>query len=57
LQDVSQRPLTVDAWRLPPIAAGDQVEIEGVLEQTTAGLMLIAIGVKHVQVLGGGGCC
>jgi hypothetical protein len=57
LQDVSQRPLTVDAWRLPPIVAGDQVEIEGVLTQTAAGLVLVGTGVKHVQVVGGGGCC
>jgi hypothetical protein len=56
LQDVSQRPLTVDAWRLPPIVAGDQVEIEGVLTQTAGGLVLVGTGVKRVQVVGGGGC-
>lgn len=57
LQDVSQRPLTVDAWRLPPIVVGDQVEIEGVLQRTSSGLVLVGTGAKRVQVVGGGGCC
>lgn len=57
LQDVSQRPLLVDAHRLPPVAEGDQVQIEGVLRRTPKGLVLVGDTFKRVKVLAGGGCC
>jgi hypothetical protein len=57
LQDVSQRPLTVDARRLPRIVAGDQVEILGELQSKGGSLVLVGLRVKHVKVLAGGGCC
>jgi hypothetical protein len=57
LQDVSQRPLTVDGARLPRIAVGDQVEIEGILQGSGKDLVLVAVGMKRVKVTGGGGCC
>lgn len=57
LQDVSQRPLLVEAMGLPPIVAGDQVEIEGELQSRSGNLVLVAHGVKRVRVTGGGGCC
>jgi hypothetical protein len=57
LQDVSQRPLTVDGARLPRIAVGDQVEIEGVLQGSGKDLVLVGLAMKRVKVTGGGGCC
>lgn len=57
LQDVSQRPLTIDGRRLPPVVTGDQVEIEGTVHVTSAGLVLVGEHVKSVKVTGGGGCC
>jgi hypothetical protein len=57
LQDVSQRPLTVDGARLPRIAVGDQVEIEGILQGFGKDLVLVGLAMKRVKVTGGGGCC
>ena len=50
LQDVSQRPLTVDGARLPRIA-------EGVLQGSGKDLVLVGLAMTRVKVTGGGGCC
>src|SRR5262245_43295067 len=47
LQDVSQRPLTVDASRLPRIVPGDQVEVLGEVQSAAGGLVLVGRRVKH----------
>jgi len=57
LEDVSQRPLRVDTHNLSPIGTGDQVEIQGVVQQDADGLVLIGESFKRVQVVAGGGCC
>lgn len=57
LQDVSQHPIKVDGRNLPPIAAGDQVQIEGVLQRNASALVLRAEAITPVRVLAGGGCC
>jgi hypothetical protein len=57
LQDVSQHPLRIDAHDLPPIAAGEQVQLEGILERSANNLVFHAEELKRVKVLAGGGCC
>ena len=58
LQDVSQRPLLVDARALPTLVRdGDQVEVAGTIKAQAKSLSLEASDVKWVQVVAGGGCC
>jgi len=57
LQDVSQRPLLINGSKLPAVAAGDQVEVAGIVRKKGKDLRLDAVSLKHVKVIAGGGCC